>query len=166
LKPKEDKHVASLLQIPALQSRANPGGNQQGKHTSPSRLVASAQAQEAALCDQGSSGTSHPAASPTNNFAARQDQATKLLEEAQKERGIYMSKHKVKSRDIEINCSTEQFIEKLRRLADSLESGDPFSIQISGERLTIPKNAVFSVEHERKDEKQEVEFQIKWKTEL
>ena len=51
---------------------------------------------------------------------------------------------------------------KLRRLADALEKGDSFRIQIAGERFRVPKSAQFSIEHERGDDEEEVEFQLKW----
>ncbi len=74
-----------------------------------------------------------------------------------------MSRVKLKPRDIEKPYSTSQFVEKLRRLADSLEKGEKFNIQIAGERIYIPKHAIFNIEHERNDKSEEIEFQIKWK---
>ncbi len=68
-------------------------------------------------------------------------------------------------RDIEKVYSTSEFVAKLRRLADSLESGEKFEIQIAGERIYVPVRAEFSVEHEREDGEEEIEFQIKWKHE-
>ena len=65
-------------------------------------------------------------------------------------------------RDIEKNYPRAQFIEKLRRLADALESGQRFEIQIAGERISVPVRATYNLEHERGDEEEEVEFQIKW----
>ena len=66
-------------------------------------------------------------------------------------------------RDIEKTYTTKQFVSKLRRLADALESGKRFNIQIAGERVFVPSDAAFNVEHERDGEGEEVEFQIKWK---
>jgi amphi-Trp domain-containing protein len=66
------------------------------------------------------------------------------------------------SRDIEKSYPRAQFIAKLRRFADSLEQGEPFIIQIAGERIHVPARAVFNIEHERSGE-EEIEFQIKWK---
>ncbi len=40
----------------------------------------------------------------------------------------------------------KDFVAKLRRLADALESGEAFSIQIAGERVYIPKDAIISIE--------------------
>ena len=66
------------------------------------------------------------------------------------------------ARDIEKSYSLKQFVEKLRRFADSLERGDRFVIQIAGERIAVPKHAVFNIEHERGEDGEEIEFQIKW----
>ncbi|MEW6187282.1 MAG: amphi-Trp domain-containing protein [Thermodesulfobacteriota bacterium] len=73
-------------------------------------------------------------------------------------------KHK-KNRDLEKAYPKAQFIAKLRRLADTLEAEKIFSIQISGERLFVPKTAIVNIEHEREGKWEEVEFQIKWKRE-
>lgn len=66
-------------------------------------------------------------------------------------------------RDIERNYPLDQFVEKLRRLADAIETGERFEIQIAGERISVPVRADFSIEHERSDGEEEIEFQIKWK---
>jgi amphi-Trp domain-containing protein len=65
-------------------------------------------------------------------------------------------------RDVERIYSTEDVVAKLRRLADALETGSSFRIQIAGERFRVPARAVFSVEHERGEDEEEVEFQLKW----
>ena len=67
------------------------------------------------------------------------------------------------SRDVERNYSVAQFSAKLRRLADALEADRPFRIQVAGERIRVPKGATISVEHEREDDEEEVEFQLKWR---
>ncbi len=74
-----------------------------------------------------------------------------------------MNNPKLKNRDIEKTYTTEQYVEKLRRLADCLEKGERFDIQIAGERIYIPKDAIFNIEHERGGREEEIEFQIKWK---
>lgn len=66
------------------------------------------------------------------------------------------------SRDVERVYSNQEFAAKLRRLADSIEKGERFEIQVAGERLYVPVGAEFSVEHERSDEEEEIEFQVKW----
>ena len=65
-------------------------------------------------------------------------------------------------RDVERTYSTGDVVAKLRRLADALETNKPFRIQIAGERIRVPARAQFSVEHERGDEEEEIEFQLKW----
>jgi amphi-Trp domain-containing protein len=69
---------------------------------------------------------------------------------------------KKRDRDLERTYPRRQFVEKLRRLADAIESEKPFTIQVAGERLRIPASAVFNIEHEREGSEQELEFQVKW----
>ena len=68
------------------------------------------------------------------------------------------------TRDIEKDYPLTQFIDKLRRLADALEQGQRFEIQIAGERISVPVRATYNIEHERSDGEEEIEFQIKWST--
>lgn len=65
-------------------------------------------------------------------------------------------------RDLTRTYSRAQFAAKLRRLADSIETGRPFTIQVAGERLRVPADAVFNVEHERSGSEEELEFQLLW----
>lgn len=65
-------------------------------------------------------------------------------------------------RDIEKTYPLPEFIDKLRRLADALETGERFEIQIAGERISVPVRATFNIEHERGEDEEEIEFQIKW----
>ncbi|MEE4354514.1 MAG: amphi-Trp domain-containing protein [Desulfatiglans sp.] len=65
-------------------------------------------------------------------------------------------------RDVEKTYSVKDTVAKLRRLADCLESGKPFKIQVAGERIRVPAGAVFSIEHEREGNDEEIEFQFKW----
>ena len=65
-------------------------------------------------------------------------------------------------RDIEKTYSNAEFVDKLRRLADSIENGEKFEIQIAGERIYVPVRATFNIEHEREGSEEEIEFQIKW----
>lgn len=67
-----------------------------------------------------------------------------------------------RDRDVERVYSRAQFVDKLRRFADALEAGEPFNIQVANERLRVPADADFSVEHEREEGVQELEFQIRW----
>lgn len=70
--------------------------------------------------------------------------------------------NKKSERDIEKNYTQQQFVAKLRRLADCIEKGKRFQIQVAGERITVPADAVFNIEHERGSSMEEVEFQVKW----
>lgn len=65
-------------------------------------------------------------------------------------------------RDVEKSYPLPDFIAKLRRLADALEQGERFEIQIAGERIWVPARAVCNIEHEREGALEEIEFQIKW----
>ena len=70
-----------------------------------------------------------------------------------------------RARDLERTYSRAQFVAKLRRLADALESERPFVIQVAGERLHIPPAVAFNIEHERAGGVDELEFQLRWKAE-
>jgi amphi-Trp domain-containing protein len=65
-------------------------------------------------------------------------------------------------RDVERECTTEHFVETLRRLADALEAGGSFRIQVANSRFTVPADAHLSIEHERSDGDEELELQLKW----
>ena len=68
-------------------------------------------------------------------------------------------------RDVEKGYSQSEVVAKLRRLADALETGQPFRIQVAGERIRVPARAEFTIEHERSSDEEEVEFQLKWSLE-
>jgi amphi-Trp domain-containing protein len=68
-------------------------------------------------------------------------------------------------RDLTKAYSRAQFVAKLRRLADAIESERAFTIQVAGERLGIPASAVFNIEHERSGSQQELELQLLWASE-
>lgn len=65
-------------------------------------------------------------------------------------------------RDVERHYTRRQFVAKLRRFADAIERGRPFSIRVAGERLHVPAQATFNIEHERGREREELEFQVRW----
>lgn len=74
-----------------------------------------------------------------------------------------MTKRKAKpERDLEKDYTTKDFVAKLRRLADSIEQNERFRIQIAGERISVPPDAIFNIEHEREGDNEEIEFQLKW----
>lgn len=66
------------------------------------------------------------------------------------------------NRDLTRSYGRAQFVAKLRRLADAIESERAFTIQVAGERLRIPADATFNIEHERSGGEQELEFQLLW----
>jgi len=68
----------------------------------------------------------------------------------------------IEDRDTEVTHDVPSFAAELRRLADALESGEDYMIDIDGEEITIPADARFSVAHEREDGEVELEFQISW----
>jgi amphi-Trp domain-containing protein len=65
-------------------------------------------------------------------------------------------------RDLEKSYPLPEFVAKLRRLADAIETGEQFEIQVAGERVYVPVRATYSIEHEREDGEEELEFQIRW----
>lgn len=74
-----------------------------------------------------------------------------------------MTKKKIKpERDLEKVYSKKDFVDKLRRLADSIEQNKRFRIQIAGERISVSPDAVFNIEHEREGNNEEIKFQLKW----
>jgi amphi-Trp domain-containing protein len=60
-------------------------------------------------------------------------------------------------RDVEKIYSASEFVAKLRRLADALEAGERFEIQVAGERVYVPARAEFNVEHEREGDEEVIE---------
>lgn len=69
---------------------------------------------------------------------------------------------KKKARDVERVYTAKQFVSKLRRLADAIENDKRFRIQVDGERVSMPPDAMIAVAHERDGKNEEVEFQISW----
>lgn len=65
-------------------------------------------------------------------------------------------------RDVEKRLSIPEFVAELRRLADALEAGELFDIDVEGEIVRVPVGAMASVEHEREDGREEIEFQLVW----
>src|SRR3712207_2780549 len=67
-------------------------------------------------------------------------------------------------RDVTKSYPLSQFAKKLRRLADAVEGGQRFRIQVAGERVSIPPDAMISAEHERGEDGEEGDFEITWKS--
>ena len=72
-------------------------------------------------------------------------------------------KKKKTRKDVEKMYTKTEFIKKLRRFADALETERKFFIRIAGEKISVPQNAIINIEHEREKGAEEIEFQIKWK---
>ena len=71
-------------------------------------------------------------------------------------------KNRLRKRDLTRTYSRAQFAAKLRRLADAIETGKGFTIQVAGEKLAIPADVTFTIEHERSGRDEELEFQLLW----
>lgn len=68
------------------------------------------------------------------------------------------------NRDVERSVNQQQFITTLRRLADALEAGESFRIQVMDKRFTVPADAQLSIEHEVEGTQEELELQLSWVT--
>ena len=66
------------------------------------------------------------------------------------------------NRDVTKTYTKKQTIQKLERLVESMREGKAFTIQVAGERIYIPANTEFSIEHEVSDGDHELEFQFRW----
>ncbi len=65
-------------------------------------------------------------------------------------------------RDVEKNVPTAQFVDTLRRLADALEAGESFRIQVENRRFTVPADAEITIEHEVEGGEEELAFELQW----
>jgi len=68
-----------------------------------------------------------------------------------------------RSDDVEKSYSNKESIAKLRRLAEALEKGEPYEIQIAGKRLYVPADATVSFEFEQSGDEMELDVEVKWK---
>jgi amphi-Trp domain-containing protein len=68
-------------------------------------------------------------------------------------------------RDVDRNCSKDEFVGALRRLADALEKGEAYRIQVAGKRFTVPESAELVIEHEAEGSDEELAFELRWKRE-
>jgi len=64
--------------------------------------------------------------------------------------------------DVEKSYTNRENAAKLRRLADALENGKAFEIQIAGNRIYVPASAEIEFEYQREGDEQEIEIEIKW----
>ena len=65
--------------------------------------------------------------------------------------------------ELEKSYSTRDVVAKLRRLADALEAGKPFRIQIAGHRVRVPPDALVEFDYERSGDDEEIEIDLKWR---
>lgn len=65
-------------------------------------------------------------------------------------------------KDVEKSYRNRDVAAKLRRLADALEEGRTFRIQIGGERVAVPPDARVEFEYQREGDEEEVEIELKW----
>jgi len=66
-------------------------------------------------------------------------------------------------KDMEKSYPTREVVAKLRRLADALEEGKSFEIQVAGERIYVPPYATVEFEYEREGDEEELEIELRWK---
>lgn len=65
-------------------------------------------------------------------------------------------------KDVEKSYSNKEVVAKLRRLADALEAGTSFEIQIAGERVYVPAHATVEFEYAREGDEEELEIEVSW----
>ena len=66
--------------------------------------------------------------------------------------------------EVEKGYSGKATAEKLRRLAEAIEQGKAFEIQVKGQRIYVPADAEIDFEYERTENIHELEVEIKWKS--
>lgn len=64
--------------------------------------------------------------------------------------------------DVERAYSSKETADKLRRIADAIEQGRSFRIQVAGNRLRVPTDGEVQIELQSDGDKGEVEIEIKW----
>ena len=64
--------------------------------------------------------------------------------------------------DVERSYTPEQTADKLRRIADAIEDGKSFRIQVGGNQLRIPTDGKIEIEINRDGNRDEIEIDIKW----
>jgi amphi-Trp domain-containing protein len=66
------------------------------------------------------------------------------------------------SSEIETDVSRRRFATTLRRIADAVEAGRPFRLQVEGTRVHVPAGATPSLVVETADGERELELQLRW----
>lgn len=66
-------------------------------------------------------------------------------------------------RDVEKAVSKARFVELLRRLADAVESGESFRVQVAQSRFSVPlAQAELGIEHEIEGDSEELALEVRW----
>jgi amphi-Trp domain-containing protein len=68
-------------------------------------------------------------------------------------------------RDVQRTFSNAEFAAALRELADCIEQGRPYELEVDGETVYAPPDALLSVEYEFEEGEAELEFQLYWTAE-
>lgn len=64
--------------------------------------------------------------------------------------------------DLDLGTSRLAFAVRLRAMADSIEAGRPFLVQIGGREVRVPAGAGYRIAIERDERDREIQFQIHW----
>ena len=67
-------------------------------------------------------------------------------------------------RDVEKDVPVSQFVDTLRRLADALEAGESFRIQVQNRRFTVPADADIVIEHAVDGGNEELALELQWES--
>jgi amphi-Trp domain-containing protein len=78
--------------------------------------------------------------------------------------GMHMEENEIF--EAEKSYSGKEMAGKLRRLAEALDEGRGFRIQVAGRRVTVPADARIEIELEIIQDEAELEIEIKWKINL
>jgi amphi-Trp domain-containing protein len=65
--------------------------------------------------------------------------------------------------DVERAYNARETAKKLRRIAEALETGKPFRIQVAGKRIQVPTDAKIEIELQSEENGGEIEIEISWK---
>ena len=66
-------------------------------------------------------------------------------------------------KEVEKSYANRDSADKLRRLAEALEEGKAFEIQIAGQRVYVPAHASVEFEYSREGDEEEIEIELKWR---
>ena len=64
--------------------------------------------------------------------------------------------------DVERGYTPEQTADKLRWIANAIEDGKSFRIQVGGNQMRIPTDGKIGIEMNRDGSRGEIEIEIKW----